>query len=178
MSVIRYNINMNVEDYLEILSSIHDNSHKEGFKILPEDQSLMFSLARQTFRGTPLTDRQLELSQKKLIEYKAQFLEKGYNNFDKDITSLRMPLREIDRSKTITFVKRKTKHIFLAHNKDEEVLELAIKFPFSKKMIKHIEFLQSLSGRDYDKRAKTHYLNPTPEVIFKVVERLIQSILI
>ena len=106
---------MYVEDYLEILSSIHDNSHKEGFKILPEDQSLMFSLARQTFRGTPLTDRQLELSQKKLIEYKAQFLEKGYNNFDTDITSLRMPLREIDRSKTITFVKRKAKNIFLAH---------------------------------------------------------------
>ena len=175
LSVIRYNINMYVEDYLEILSSIHDNSHKEGFKILPEDQSLMFSLARQTFRGTPLTDRQLELSQKKLIEYKAQFLEKGYNNFDTDITSLRMPLREIDRSKTITFVKRKAKNIFLAHTKDEEVIELAIKFPFSKKMIKHIEFLQSLSGRDYDKRAKTHYLNPTPDVIFKVVDRLIQS---
>ena len=114
---------MYVEDYLEILSSIHDNSHKEGFKILPEDQSLMFSLARQTFRGTPLTDRQLELSQKKLIEYKAQFLEKGYNNFDTDITSLRMPLREIDRSKTITFVELSLSNFLKVFNRDVSVFK-------------------------------------------------------
>ncbi len=153
---------MYVEDYLELLAGLSEKHIEKKFFLHTRDQTLVNSLARQTFQATPLTDRQHELTKRKLIEYKEQFDVYSFSNLEEDLNNLRMPLREIDRSKTVTMV-----------NKNDE-LWIAVRFPFSKKMIKHIDFLQSLQPKkQYDKRSKTHFIEFSESKLFSVVDRLI-----
>ena len=153
---------MYVEDYLELLAGLSEKHTEKKFFLHTRDQTLINSLARQTFQATPLTDRQHELTKRKLLEYKEQFDVYSFTTLEEDLDTLRMPLREIDRSKTVTII----------NNNDE--LCIAVRFPFSKKMIKHIDFLQSLQTRkQYDKRSKTHFVPFTDNNVFSVVDRLI-----
>tara|TARA_B100001057_G_scaffold500467_2_gene615693 strand:- start:234 stop:1448 length:1215 start_codon:yes stop_codon:yes gene_type:complete len=153
---------MYVEDYLELLAGLSEKHIEKKFFLHSRDQTLINSLARQTFQATPLTDRQHELTKRKLLEYKEQFDVYSLTNLEEDLDTLRMPLREIDRSKTVTIA-----------NIDDELC-IAVRFPFSKKMIKHIDFLQSLQHKkQYDKRSKTHFLPFSDSNVFSVVGRLI-----
>jgi len=144
-----------IEDYIEILSGVvtHDDQVLD-FKINSNDQSLIFSLAKQCIRGTALTDRQFELAKQKIIEYKDQFYKKGFDELT--IENLRQPLREIDRSKWIK-------------NNDTHIL---IRFPFTKKMIKYIEFLQNIGDqRLYDKKNKIHHVELNETNIYTVIDK-------
>ena len=114
-----------IEDCLELLVGLQDDPNNE-FKVNEVDGTILSSIGRQVCRGVPLTDRQLEVVKNKLsTTYRLQF--KNYKEFDKCLGILRMPLREIDRSHYVKVIKEK----------DESLI--AIRFPFSKKLISAIE---------------------------------------
>ena len=121
----------------------------------------MFSLGKQVLRQTALTDRQHELAKKKLLEYKEQFDVYGFDDFEKDLDSLRMPIRSINRQKLISLKQINDK------------IYIAVRFPFSKKMIKHIDFLQRLQPKkNYDSKTKTHLIDFSEKNLFEIVSKL------
>lgn len=151
---------MHIEDYLELFVGLHHEQKEYKFFLSKKDEALMFSLGKQVFRRTALTDRQHELAKKKLLEYKEQFDIYGFDSFESDLDSLRMPLRVINRQKLI----------YIEENDDK--IYLAVRFPFSKKMIKHIDFLQRIQPKkNYDPKNKTHFIDFNEQNVFKVVER-------
>ena len=137
-----------IEDLLEALAGLRN--YPRTF-VDTTDASIMFSIAKQTFNGTALTDRQFLLMQAKLQPYKEQFID---CNFDDAITTLRQPLREIDRSKYIKI-------------KDDTI---EIRFPFRKS---EIMLIQSISNKcsDYFHKKGSH------KHIFALTEKNILNIL-
>jgi len=89
-----------VEDAIEILAGVQPRII--NIRIDYNEKNLIKSIGRQVSNGLALTDRQLELSLKKIKKYQAN-LEK--NNIDVNTLlvtkALRLPLREIDRSQMI-----------------------------------------------------------------------------
>ena len=105
-----------VEDYLNFL--IENN-----LSIHSSDVNLLQSLYRQIQRGIGFTDRQLALTVSKIEMYKDQFNQADFIFCDEELKNVKLPLRKIDRSKTIKFVE------------ENDEIFLAIRFPFSKKDI-------------------------------------------
>ena len=152
---------MYIEDYLELFAGIHQEQKELRFFCSKKDEVLMFSLGKQVLRQTALTDRQHELAKKKLLEYKEQFDVYGFDDFEKDLDSLRMPIRSINRQKLISLKQINDK------------IYIAVRFPFSKKMIKHIEFLQRLQPKkNYDSKTKTHLIDFSEKTLFEIVSKL------
>jgi len=150
-------MNYTIEDYIFAMAGMQ--KHKDAwpeFKIDTSDVNLIMSFARQLARKIGFTDRQFALAQKKILEYKDQF-----DKFEIDLDGIEktsLPIREIDRSRWIKII-------------DEDYF--GVRFPFSKKMIKHIEFLSTVEDRTrYDKQGKVHYIPITEKNIFSVVENL------
>ena len=84
-----------IEDCLETIAGLSCDSRIEIDK---SDKTIMYSIARQVYKGSALTDKQYALMKTKLATYKNQFLENKFDNFDIALESLRLPLRKIDRS--------------------------------------------------------------------------------
>ena len=121
-----------IEDLLEMLAGM-----RTGAKIDIEssDATIMYSIARQAFKGTPLTDRQFALMQEKLQAYKPQFL-LYKQDFDTAIQTLRQPLRQIDRSKYIKIVDNAVVYQNVPYERYKESWNwIKVRFPFSKKLI-------------------------------------------
>lgn len=116
----------NIEDLLEILAGLRV---AEKIEIAPTDATIMFSIARQVFKGTALTDRQFVLMQEKLESYRDQFLTLDIN-FDSAINKLRQPLREIDRSKYIKLINQ------------DDTMWIKVRFPFSKSLILSLQSIR------------------------------------
>ena len=151
-----------IEDYIEILSGVVTvDDQVFDFDIDKSDKSLIFSLARQSMRGLPYTDRQFELAKLKVLHYKKQFHAKGFDELS--IENLRHPLREIDRSKYI-------KAVELPLDNPKETW-IAVRFSFSKKMIKYITFLDAIAEKKYDKTGKIHYIPLNELNIYKVIDK-------
>lgn len=140
------------EDLLECLAGLTENKQ---FQLVPSDYNLLLSLARQVFKGIGLTDRQYELAKAKLVNYKEQFSELGYD-VDAGLEHLRIPLREIDRSRWIRIIE------------DDNSFKIAVRFTFQKKLISAIESIQ-VKG-DYDKINKIHYFNYTERNLWEIVK--------
>ena len=161
---------MHIEDYIEILAG-----HNTENKIIldAKDIKLIKSLSSQTLNHIAFTDRQHTLAKRKIIEYKDQLIANGFNDYENHLDNLRHPYREIDRRKTVSLITIEVPDLFDLHKKTM----LAIKFPYAKKMIKHIEFIKSLQNRIfgidklYDSKTKTHYLEVTEKNIYKIVDR-------
>ena len=150
-----------VEDYLEILAGISNKDTTSKFELHKPDYNLVTSLARQTFRQTPYTDRQYELAKKKLLDYKDQFENNGYKNVENDLSSLRMPLREIDRSRWIKFVEIDTENY------------IGVRFTFNKKLIDSLEKLNRYEEKQkYNKVEKVHYYECSERSLFEVITSL------
>lgn len=130
------NISNTIEDLLEILAGLQQTS---SIQIDPVDATIMHSIARQTFKGTALTDRQYNLMREKLQSYKNHFTALDYD-FDQAIDNLRQPLRTIDRSK----------YIKLQDNK------IVIRFPFRKTEILLVQEIQYGEGYSHNKGSHTH----------------------
>jgi len=141
-----------IEDCLEVMAGLRLPDHK--FKINPPDIMLLQSLARQTFKGTALTDRQYNLLKEKLEAHEDQFKEFGINLS----TNLRMPLRSIDRSKWIKLV-----------TVDQDLL-LEVRFVFNKKYIEKINYLKRhVNSHTYNPLSKTHLFTVDELTIYKVI---------
>ena len=130
-----------IEDCIEVLVGLQEHSY--DFTLDTNDASIMRSIGRQVFKGTALTDRQFNLMQKKLTNYKTQFT--SYQlDIDKAINQSRMPLREIDRSKIISL----------------EGGYIKIRFAFSKKLISRIQScLLKIKSKSYkhEKSSNEYY---------------------
>jgi hypothetical protein len=144
------------EDLIEIISGMTQG--KFVFEIQNTDRNLMFSLGKQCLRQIPFTDRQYELAKRKILDYKDQFEANGIDGVEEKMNNLRQPLRSIDRSKTISLVEQNDQTM------------IAVRFPFSKNMIKYIEILNSIhKNKGYDKANKTHFITPTEKNIYRVI---------
>jgi len=144
-----------VEDCIEILAGIQ--VQQGTFSIDRSDYNLIHSLARQTFRGTAYTDRQYELAKQKVISYRAQFENNGYD-IDAAIESIRFPLRSIDRSRWVKIVE-----------KDGNLL-IAVRFVFQKKLISQIDKIKTVVQEEYyDKQEKIHYFTFSEKNLYEII---------
>ena len=146
-----------IEDLLEIFAGMHQAPKLE---VNSSDATIMYSIARQTFKGTALTDRQLVLMKEKLQAYRDQFVALDYN-FDIAIENLRQPIRHIDRSKYIKIVSHAD---MVGPNQPYESYKeswkwIKVRFPFSKKDIVKLEPIitkAKLNRNDYSHTKGTH----------------------
>lgn len=149
-------INYTIEDSLEYLVGLRKTV---SFQLESSDISFLQSIARQTFKGVALTDRQCNVVKEKLIKYKDQLLKEDYN-VDYALNNLRMPLREIDRSKYIKIVNY------------QNLPCIKIRFPFSKNLISKLELVtRQLSRDDYfhEKGSHEHYFRLNERSIFEII---------
>lgn len=135
-----------IEDCIEILV------FSAEFTVQKCDMNITSSIARQVRKGTALTDRQFTLMQKKLLEYKDQFSNKDIC-IDDYIGTLRMPLREIDRSHWLKINDGK----------------LQIRFPFRKKIIDRIEELRRISLSDHSYANHIHTFPFNERYVYELV---------
>ena len=140
-----------VEDCLEILAGFTKESDK--FSLMKEDYTIMHSIAKQVFKGTALTDRQLALMQKKLPAYKDQF---DNADIQLELNKLRKPLRSINREKYIKLQGDKIK----------------IRFPFKKSDIVLInEISNNSSGYEHKKGSHEHFFDYTEQNVLNLLNR-------
>lgn len=141
-----------VEDYIEVLAGVQSGG--DSINLDRSDYNLIGSLARQTFKGIPYTDRQCDLAKNKIIYYKDQL---NLTDFTvNDLDKLRMPLREIDRSRWIKL------------EETSQGESIAIRFTFQKKLISALEKL-SIKPYHYDKVRKIQYFLYSEKSLFDVV---------
>jgi len=139
-----FNKNLTIEDVVEVLVGYQEHNCEHKFVIQKSDFNLLTSLGRQTVRAIPYTDRQYALVKDKLLAYVDQFESNGFADIQSNFKNLRMPLREIDRSRWIRFE--------TTSNGDM----IAVRFTFQKKLISALESITPKSVH-YDKIKKTHY---------------------
>tara|TARA_B110000483_G_scaffold15643_1_gene17571 strand:+ start:1170 stop:2417 length:1248 start_codon:yes stop_codon:yes gene_type:complete len=155
-----------IEDCIEALAGTHEHivCSKE---IESSDKGLIYSLARQTVRGTAYTDRQCELAISKATHYKS-ILEEVDIDVTTSVTQLRMPLRSIDRSRWIK-LKNQMQSLIPFNNPDEQYI--AVRFSFQKNLISALENINS-KPIHYDKINKTHYFEYNERTLHNVVSAL------
>lgn len=145
---------INLEDCLEHLAGLRESPVE--FTIEKTDHTIMTSIARQTFRGVALTDRQSELMYEKLQSYRDQFVNLDWD-FDYAVNQLRQPVRHIDRSKYIKIV-------------DDNIV---IRFPFRKTEIMLVQEVANKAGYGYhhEKGSHTHSFALTESNILQLLDR-------
>jgi hypothetical protein len=155
-----------IEDCIEALAGTHEHivCSKE---IESSDKGLIYSLARQTVRGTAYTDRQCELAISKATHYKS-ILEEVDIDVTTSVTQLRMPLRSIDRSRWIKL--KNIEQSLITFNKPDEQY-IAVRFSFQKNLISALENINS-KPIHYDKINKTHYFEYNERTLHNVVSAL------
>lgn len=141
-----------VEDYIEVLAGIQSGG--ESIKLDRSDYNLIASLARQTFKGIPYTDRQCDLAKTKIVQYTEQLGQAGW--VVDELDNLRMPLREIDRSRWIKLETTSAGE------------SIAVRFTFQKKLISALEKLSS-KPHFYDKVRKVQYFLYSEKALFDIV---------
>jgi len=165
---------MYIEDYLEILVGIRDD---KDFQIEKSDYNILTSIARQVFKGVGLTDRQHSLVKEKLLYYKDQFFNNEFNNLEFDLDNLKIPLREINRSKYIKFVDHLevigSKQVYESYKADW--VWIKVRFPFSKKLIVLIEGLKHDGQYHHAKGSHEHFYRATEQNIYAVVNAFIDK---
>jgi len=135
------------------------------FQIESSDQNFLNSIGRQTFKGIALTDKQHTVIKEKLLGYRDQFTVLDYD-IDLYLDTLRMPLREIDRSKYITLV----------HNVNESLkgYYIKVRFPFSKKLIIAVEEITAIvahANHYHNKGSHEHFFRMSERAVFEIVNR-------
>jgi len=147
-----------IEDCLEALVGLVDITDVP-FKVQSEDYTILSSIARQVFNGTAFTDRQYNVVKLKLTtSYSDQFA--SIDNFYIALDTLRMPLRQIDRSHWVKVVEHNGKQC------------IGIRFPFSKKYIGLMEKLAWKHKKHYshDKGTHLHHFELNEVTIHDVVK--------
>jgi len=155
---------LHIEDCLEMLCRLKGDGN---FHINENDRALLDSFARQVFRNTALTDRQYALAKEKLASYREQFVYNSVEGFDEAVSQLRLPLRHIDRSKTVTLVDGiETK------SGPVDGTWIKIRFPFNKKTIVAVEAVAKSLEKNYYHELGTleHYFLFDEVSTYEIVE--------
>lgn len=160
------NIAYTIEDLLEITAGL---KKAPKINIDSSDATIMYSIARQVFKGTPLTDRQYSLMKEKLSKYKDQFISLECN-FDLALDTLRNPLRHIDRSKYIKIVDTAEVYADRVYESYKQNWKwMKIRFPFSKKLIGSVQKFVILNNYQHKKGSHEHYVSLTEENVYQVI---------
>ena len=163
-----------IEDCLETVAGLQKNDHCK-IELEKSDCSIMFSIARQTFKGIALSDRQFMLMQDKLLKYTDQFKNQNID-VEHIVTQLRNPLRAIDRSKYIKVISfdelnEKINKLHL-HRDISHLPWVEIRFPFSKKMIMKLEkFRKANTNYVHETGSHIHFFALTEENAFQCIEQ-------
>lgn len=160
---------LTVEDCLELVAGISNfkfSRNKEladlhSFTLHDDNHKIMFSIAKQCFRGTALTPKQHELVKKLLVEYYAPQFTKHNIELKNHLDNLRTPLREIDSSHWV-----KIQEVTYDNVKQQM---LVIRFPFNKKVINRLEELKNGNNKDYFYEKHKHFFPLTEKYVWKVV---------
>ena len=157
------NVANTIEDLLEILAGLQGQAKMQ---IESSDATIMHSIARQSFKGTALTDRQFALMKEKLQTYRNQFTALDYN-FDTAVDTLRQPLRHIDRSKYIKIVDYPDD---IVYESAEAGKFIKIRFPFKKSDIMLINGINNIPDYYHSKGTHEHYFALTEVNVFNVID--------
>lgn len=151
-----------LEDCIEAITGTVQEGSPLGISV---DDQILLSLARQVRRGIALTDRQAALATEKVLKFKEVFLKHNVTDINFVVSQTRLPLRSVDRSKSITIDSFKPK------------IDTAIKirFPFNKKLMLFLnEIVNNFDSKhtDYyhEKGTHDHYIRLTEPNIEKVVD--------
>lgn len=149
---------INLEDCLEYLAGLRQSPVE--FTIDKPDHTIMTSIARQTFRGLALTDRQSALMYEKLQSYRDQFVNLDWD-FDYAVNQLRQPIRHIDRSKYIKIVDN----------------DIEVRFPFRKTEIMLVQEVAAQAGTGYhhEKGSHKHSFALTESNILRLIDNFINK---
>lgn len=148
------------ESCIEILSGTHPTHSYTGTGTNNSDKSLLLSLAKQTYKGTPYTDRQFDLVKQKINLYRQILIDVGVD-VDRAKDNLRFPLRSIDRSRWIGI------------RNVEDTDYIAVRFSFNKKLISFIDQLRSKEHTKlYDEKEKIHYFPFNESNVYKIISML------
>lgn len=157
----------NIEDILHLLV--------DTVGVENADNSILTSISRQCKRGIALTDRQYELVKNKLLEHKDALIEHGAI-LDGELPA-RLPLRTIDRSKTIGIVSHSEMlgPDSAYENYKENWLWIKLRFPFSKKLIVKLENVKTQVGQSvnvyyHKKGSHEHYFKLKGDAAYYVME--------
>jgi len=160
----------NVEDLLQILAGFTE--HKVTLEDV--DKTIIFSIGKQVLRGKALTDRQLDVVVEKLNYYKNQFSFIDETQFASCLTKTRMPLREIDRSKTISIVSTDEAmgaNVYESFKNDWQWIK--VRFPFNKRTIMDLQDKIIFKHRKFymhHKGTHEHYFVARENIIFDIID--------
>ncbi len=153
----------NINTLEDCIEAVTGSVHELSVIGVSTDDQILLSLSRQIRRNVALTDRQAVLAIEKVLKFKDEFASHGVTNIDTIVNNTRLPLRSVDRSKSITIDSYKSK------------IDTAIKirFPFNKKIMSHInEIANKLPNKNTDyyheKGTHEHYIRlsePTVEMV-------------
>lgn len=159
------------EDCLELVAGVSQLKYTgipefqdlHSFKLHPDNHRIMFSIAKQVFRGVALTSKQHKLVKHLLLEYYQEQFDIHDIDLRNHVDQLRNPHREIDSSHWIKI--QTSKH----PKKREEEEMLVIRFPFNKKVIDRIDELKNSSDKDYFYHEHKHYFPITEKYVYRLV---------
>jgi hypothetical protein len=134
---------------------------------LPSDQILL-SLARQVKRNVGLTDKQYLIAKDRIKKYENMLVPNFILNLDAVLSGTRLPMRSIDRAKTITLcddIPKGTTH--------SAIPLIKIKFPFNRKSMTQLQQIVGHLIREveyfHEKGTHEHYIKLTEQVIENII---------
>jgi hypothetical protein len=138
------------------------------------DSSILRSISLQCKKNVALTDRQYDLVANKIKNYKVQLEE--HNCLLDDTLLTRLPLRIIDRSKTISIVEHSE---MLGPNRAYESYKekwqwVKVRFPFSKKLISKLDAVKGTTNQAtayyHVKGSNEHYFRLNGNTVVKLID--------
>jgi hypothetical protein len=162
---------LTIEDCLELVAGIsnlkfHTDpslSKLRDFTLHEDNHKIMFSIAKQVFKGTALTQRQYELVKTLLVEYYTDQFAAHEINLNDCIDKLRNPLRKIN---TEHWIRRMD---WQGGPGAEKRQMLVIRFPFNKKVIKYIEELKNSVDKEYFYEKHKHFFPYEEKYVWRLV---------
>jgi len=164
-----------IEECLELMAGLSTHAVNPAFILLDRDKQIIIDIAKKVFKGSALTDRQLEAVKKILItRYKSQFKMRGID-LENSVNNLRQPLRYLDRSEYIK-IDEGTNYAEPYWSGFIPNKVILIRFPFNMSYTKTLNEVRKLlmtdSSRFYSHRLKDKYILPYTE---KVTHKLISK---
>lgn len=131
-----------VEDYLELLAGYDPASNNTNvifghvtpnkIRLARYDVQIVENMAGNTVWGTALTDRQADLAVKLILKYRRQFTNIGIDVTPVETPVYRLPVRKIDRTRSMTL----------------DTDGIKIRFPYDQKLIEQIrQYRETAHGR-------------------------------
>ena len=153
-----------IEDCVKLLINTHS--------VELSDQPIMHSILRQNAKKVALTDRQYDILKHKMEKYSD--LINQYTSYELAINNLDMPLRSVDRSKSIKISELPDQSD--GWNKVDNKLNstwIEICFPFHKKTIFKIQELVKVVGSQlylHKNNSRSHFFALTEKTVVPIVE--------